>query len=51
MISLKLLQYNIQGDQEGLFQLVIPNFIFNWYNWSNLCDGWTLTAASLTSDI
>jgi hypothetical protein len=25
----------IRGDQEGLFKLVIPNFIFKWYTWSN----------------
>jgi hypothetical protein len=25
----------IQGDQERLFELVILNFIFKWYNWSN----------------
>jgi hypothetical protein len=23
------------GDQEGLFKLVMLNFIFKWYNWSN----------------
>jgi hypothetical protein len=23
------------GDQEGLFNLVMLNFIFKWYNWSN----------------
>jgi hypothetical protein len=23
---------NIQGDQEGLFKLVMLNFIFKWYN-------------------
>jgi hypothetical protein len=23
----------IQDDQEGLFKLVILNFIFKWYNW------------------
>jgi hypothetical protein len=26
---------NAQGDQEGLFELVILNFIFKWYNWTN----------------
>jgi hypothetical protein len=25
----------IWGDQEGLFKLVMLNFIFKWYNWSN----------------
>jgi hypothetical protein len=25
----------VRGDQEGLFKLVILNFIFKWYNWSN----------------
>jgi hypothetical protein len=23
------------SDQDGLFELVILNFIFKWYNWSN----------------
>jgi hypothetical protein len=34
-IAPKLTRY-IQGDQKGLFELVILNFIFKWYNWSNL---------------
>jgi hypothetical protein len=25
----------VRGDQEGLFKLVMLNFIFKWYNWSN----------------
>jgi hypothetical protein len=25
----------IRGDQEGLFKLVMLNFIFKWYSWSN----------------
>jgi hypothetical protein len=25
----------LRGDQEELFKLVILNFIFKWYNWSN----------------
>jgi hypothetical protein len=26
---------NIRGDQKALFKLVMLNFIFKWYNWSN----------------
>jgi hypothetical protein len=25
----------VRGDQEVLFMLVLLNFIFKWYNWSN----------------
>jgi hypothetical protein len=25
----------VRGNQEGLFKLVMLNFIFKWYNWSN----------------
>jgi predicted nucleotidyltransferase len=25
----------VRGHQEGLFKLVMLNFIFKWYNWSN----------------
>jgi hypothetical protein len=30
-----ILDHVVRGDQEGLFELVILNFIFKWYNWSN----------------
>jgi hypothetical protein len=26
---------SVRGDQEGLFKLVVQNFIFKWYSWSN----------------
>jgi hypothetical protein len=48
----------IRGDQEGLFKLVMLNFIFKWYHWSNFRlltashpPRFTLTAASVTSQI
>jgi hypothetical protein len=29
------LKIHVRGDQEGLFKLVMLNFIFKWYNWNN----------------
>jgi hypothetical protein len=35
IITEQSLSTYVRGDQEGLFKLVMLNFIFKWYNWSN----------------
>jgi hypothetical protein len=41
-LAFVLLKPQLRGYQEELFKLVMLNFIFKWYNWSNF---WLLMAS------